>query len=77
MDLPGRIRPDSRDFFILLKGRVLLSYGKKGSRVLMARYSGESNGWSTLMGRVSFSGSATCQDPTSLLNSERDGDLGK
>ena len=59
-------------FFILIKGRVLLSRGKGGSTVHMARHSGELIGWSTLTGRESFSASATCQEPSSLLSFERD-----
>lgn len=59
-------------FFILLKGRVLLSQGKEGSTVHMARHTGELIGWSTLTGRESFSATATCQEPTSLLKFERD-----
>ncbi len=58
-------------FFILLKGRVLLSRGKEGSTVHMARHSGELIGWSTLTGRDAFSASATCQEPSSLLKFER------
>jgi len=59
-------------FFILLKGRVLLSQGKEGSTVHMARHTGELIGWSTITGRESFSATATCQEPTSLLKFERD-----
>ena len=59
-------------FFILLKGRVLLRRGKEGSTIHMARHSGELIGWSTLTGRDTFSASAICQEPTSLLKFERD-----
>lgn len=63
-------------FFILLKGRVLLSRGKEGSTVHMARHSGELIGWSTLTGRETYSASATCQEPSSLLKFERNTFLG-
>jgi CRP-like cAMP-binding protein len=63
-------------FFILIKGRVLLSRGKESSTVHMARHSGELIGWSTLTGRESFSASATCQEPSSLLKFERNTFLG-
>jgi len=59
-------------FFILLKGRVLLSQGKEGPAVHMARHTGEFIGWSTLTGRDFFSASAKCLEPTSLLKFERD-----
>ena len=59
-------------FFILLKGRILLRRGEYGSTVHMVRHSGELIGWSTLTGRESFSATATCQEPTSLLKFERD-----
>jgi len=58
-------------FFILLKGRVLLSRGETGPTVHMTRHSGELIGWSTLTGRESYSASAICQEPTSLLKFER------
>ena len=66
----------AESFFILLKGRVLLSRGKEGSTVHMARHSGELIGWSTLTGRNAFSASATCQEPSSLLKFGRDTFLG-
>jgi len=59
-------------FFILLKGRVLLSHGKEGPTVHMARHTGEFIGWSTLTGRESFSASGKCLESTSLLKFERD-----
>ncbi len=62
----------AENFFILLKGRVLLSRGKEGSTVHMARHSGELIGWSTLTGRDAFSASAICQEPSSLLKFGRD-----
>ena len=59
-------------FFILLKGRVLLSRGKEGPAVHMARHTGELIGWSTLTGRKHFSASARCLEPSNLLKFERD-----
>jgi len=59
-------------FFILLKGRVLLSRGEDGPTVHMARHTGELIGWSTLTVRESFSASARCLEPTNLLKFERD-----
>ena len=66
-------RKESRPIiFFLLKGRVLLSQGKEGPAVHMARHAGEFIGWSTLTGRDFFSASAKCLEPASLLNFERD-----
>jgi len=66
----------SRNFYILIKGRVLLSFGEKGPTVHMARHPGELIGWSTLTGRDTFSASATCMTQSSLLSFERDTFLG-
>jgi len=59
-------------FFILLKGRILLSRGQEGPTVHMARHPGELIGWSTLTGREHFSASARCLEPSNLLKFERD-----
>ena len=56
----------AKHFFILLKGRVLLTQGKEGPTVHMARHTGELIGWSTLTGREFFSASARCQEPSNL-----------
>ena len=59
-------------FFIIPKGRVLLSRGEQGPTVYTARHGGELIGWSTLTGRDNFSASAKCLEPTSLLKFNRD-----
>jgi len=59
-------------FFILLKGCVLLSQGKQGPTVHMARHTGEFIGWSTPTGRDFFSASAKCLKTANLLKFERD-----
>lgn len=82
MDMSEKISADDGDilfgegdpadhFFILLKGRVLLSRGKQGPAVHTARHTGELIGWSTLTGREKFSASAKCVEPTSLLKFDR------
>jgi len=63
-------------FYILLKGRVLLSRGKEGPTVYMVQHTGELIGWSTLTGRENFSASARCLESSSLLKFERDRFLG-
>lgn len=59
-------------FYILLKGRVMLSFGEKGPTVHMANHSGELIGWSALTGRDVFSASARCMEPSNLLKFDRD-----
>jgi len=63
-------------FYILLKGRVLLSRGKEGPTVYTAQHTGELIGWSTLTGRENYSASARCLEPSSLLKFERNRFLG-
>ena len=53
--------------FILLKGRVKLSLGHTGRVVYLVSHAGEVFGWSSLVGRASYSASAECMIPTQLL----------
>ena len=62
----------SNFFYILLKGRVMLSLGEEGSTVYVARHPGELIGWSALTSRAEFSASAKCMIPSSLLKFDRD-----
>ena len=62
----------ARNFFVLLKGRVKLSLGKKGPVVYMARRPGEIIGWSGLIGRERYSASGECMEETNLLKFNRD-----
>jgi CRP-like cAMP-binding protein len=59
-------------FFILLKGRVKLSIGKAGEMVYIVNHAGEAFGWSSLIGRESYSASAECREPTMLLRFDRE-----
>ena len=83
MDMSEKISADEGDilfgegdpanhFFILLKGRILLSRGEQGPAVHTARHTGELIGWSTLTGREKFSASAKCVESTSLLKFDRE-----
>ena len=54
-------------FYILLKGQVALVTGEVGQVVHMVSHSGEAFGWSSLVGRSSYSASAMCEKPTKLL----------
>jgi CRP-like cAMP-binding protein len=54
-------------FFILLNGRVKLSIGKGRWRVYDIGQNGEAFGWSSLIGRDTYSASAECVEETKLL----------
>ena len=58
-------------FFLLVKGRVMLSLGKTGPSVYMARHAGEIIGWSGIIGRHAYSATAKCAEPTHLVRFER------
>ena len=54
-------------FYILLKGHVKLSLGQTGQVVYVVSNAGEAFGWSSLVGRPSYSASAECVTATKLL----------
>jgi len=54
-------------FFIMLKGRVKLSVGEGGRVVYISRNAGEIIGWSSIIGRRSYSATAECTEETNLL----------
>ena len=58
-------------FYILLKGRIKLSLGETGHVVYIVNNAGEAFGWSSLIGRESFSASAECMAQTRLLKLDR------
>ena len=62
-------------FFILLKGRVMLSLGQTGPTVYIARHPGEIIGWSSLIGRDNYSASAKCLEPSQLIKADSRGFL--
>ena len=57
--------------FILLKGRVKLKLGQTGRAVYVVSNAGEMFGWSSLVGRSSYSTSGECMLPTKLLRFDR------
>ena len=64
---------DSADhFYVLVKGRIELSLGKTGPVVYTAKHPGEVIGWSSLVGRSSFSASAKCLEPVKLVKFDRE-----
>jgi CRP-like cAMP-binding protein len=58
--------------YILLKGCVRLSIGETGHGVYTVDHPGEVFGWSSLLGRDTYSASAECRQPTKLLKINRD-----
>lgn len=59
---------DSADcFYILIKGRIKLTIGDKGPVVYIAKEPGQVIGWSTLLGRDSYSATATCLEPSKMV----------
>jgi len=59
-------------FYILLKGRIKLSLGEAGHVVYIVSNAGEAFGWSSLIGRESFSASAECMAHAKLLKLDKD-----
>ena len=57
--------------FILLKGSIKLSLGHTGRVVYLVSHAGELFGWSSLVGRSSYSASAECMTPTKLLRFDK------
>jgi CRP-like cAMP-binding protein len=59
-------------FYILLKGRIKLSLGETGHIVYVVSNAGEAFGWSSLIGRDSFTASAECMAESKLLKWDKD-----
>ena len=59
---------DSADhFYIMTKGQIKLSIGDVGHVVYIVSKAGEAFGWSSLIGRDSYSATAECLSSTKLL----------
>ncbi|MEJ2220809.1 MAG: cyclic nucleotide-binding domain-containing protein [Desulfobacterales bacterium] len=59
-------------FYILLKGHVKLSLGETGHVVYIVNNAGEAFGWSSLIGRETFSASAECMTQTKLIKFDQE-----
>lgn len=57
--------------FVLLKGRVKLTLGQTKRAVYVVSNAGEMFGWSSLVGRTSYSASGECMLPTKLLRFDK------
>ncbi len=58
-------------FYILIKGRIKLSIGDTGPAVYMAHDPGQVLGWSTLLGRQSYSATAMSVASSKILKLEK------
>ncbi len=58
-------------FFILIKGHIKLSFGDHGHTVYTVTHGGEAFGWSSLIGSDSYTASAQCIKPTTVMMFER------
>ena len=67
-----RVGDPANTFYILLKGRVKLSLGETGHVVYIVNNAGEAFGWSSLIGRESFSASAECMTQTKLIKFDQE-----
>ncbi len=64
-------------FYVLLKGRIKLSVGDEGPTVYVAKDPGHVIGWSTLLGRKTYSATAKAIEPATLVKIERNSFLKK
>lgn len=64
-------------FYILLKGRIKLTAGDTGPTVYIAQDPGHVIGWSTLVGRETYSATAIAVDDSTLLRIDKNRFLGK
>lgn len=70
-DVLFREEDPADNFYILLRGRVNLILGQTGQVVHVVSNAGEAFGWSSLIGRDTYSASAECVIPAKLLRFER------
>lgn len=62
----------ANNFYILQEGGVKLTIGHEGHIVQIASNAGEAFGWSSLVGRESYTASAECTVPTRLMKVEKE-----
>lgn len=60
-----------RYFYILLKGHVKLTLGETRQTVYVINHAGEAFGWSSIIGRESYTATAECAEHTKLLRIDR------
>lgn len=57
--------------YVLIEGRVRIMIGELGHIVYIVSKGGEAFGWSTLVGRQSYSATAECLESTTLISFDR------
>ncbi|MEJ2642640.1 MAG: cyclic nucleotide-binding domain-containing protein [Desulfosarcinaceae bacterium] len=62
----------ARRFYILVKGRVRLSFGDQRNSDYTVDHGGEAFGWSSLIGSDRYTAAARCVAPSTLIAFERD-----
>jgi CRP-like cAMP-binding protein len=62
----------ANQFYILLKGRIKLILGESGQAVYVVSHAGEAFGWSSLIGRETYTASAECMTEARLLRFEQE-----
>jgi CRP-like cAMP-binding protein len=70
-DLIFREGDPTRYFYILIKGHIKLTIGDEAHTVFVINRPGECFGWSSLINRSSYSASAVCVAPTSLMRLDK------
>ncbi|HKK89803.1 MAG TPA: cyclic nucleotide-binding domain-containing protein [Desulfobacteraceae bacterium] len=63
---------DASHFYVLLKGRVKLTIGTEGPVVYIAKDAGHAIGWSSLVGRETYSATAQCVEPVTAIKIKKD-----
>jgi CRP-like cAMP-binding protein len=66
-DLLFRAGDPADHFYIMTKGQIKLSLGDAGCVVYIVSKAGEAFGWSSLIGRDSYSATAECLSSTNLV----------
>ncbi|SMC85471.1 Cyclic nucleotide-binding domain-containing protein [Desulfocicer vacuolatum DSM 3385] len=64
-------------FYVLIKGRIKLSIGTQGPVVFMAKDAGMVIGWSSLVGRETYSATALCVSEVKVVKIEKNSFLEK
>jgi len=66
----------AKHFYVLQEGRISVCADQKNHEVSFIHRPGESFGWSSLVGRNSYSASAECIVPTTVSKIEKDALIG-
>jgi len=59
-------------FYILQEGKIRLSVGEKARLTHLVSNPGETFGWSSLVGRETYTAAAECLDPSKVIKIEKE-----